>query len=149
MQLSTHDSAARQRIRDGSTVDMIRLERADFLMGTETAEGFPADGEGPVRKVHLDAFLIDRYPVTNGAFAEFVRKTNYKTEAEQFGWSFVFKGHIPPEQYPKIVEDTVLGAAWWCKVKGADWRHPEGPDSSIKTRTQQPTRSANGARGRK
>jgi formylglycine-generating enzyme len=36
------------------------------------------------------------------------------------------------------VEDTVLGAEWWCKVKGADWRHPEGPDSSVDARPHQP-----------
>lgn len=117
---------------------MIRLESSEFLMGTETTDGFPADGEGPVRKVWLDAFLIDRYPVTNEAFAEFIKKTGYKTEAEQFGWSFVFKGHIEPGQYDRLVEDTVLGVEWWCKVRGADWRRPEGPDSNIDTRPQQP-----------
>ncbi len=50
----------------------------------------------------------------------------------------MFKGHIAADEYPRIVEDTVLGAEWWCKVKGADWRHPEGADSSIGARPHQP-----------
>jgi formylglycine-generating enzyme required for sulfatase activity len=107
-------------------------------MGSDYARGFPADGEGPVREVTLDPFYIDRIPVTNQAFAEFVRKTGYRTEAEDFRWSFVFQGHIAPEDYARVVEDTVLAAPWWCKVWGADWRHPEGPDSNIDTRGDYP-----------
>lgn len=116
----------------------VRLDGGRFLMGSDYAEGFPADGEGPVREVTLNAFYLDRMPVTNLAFAEFVRKTGYRTEAESFGWSFVFKGHIAPEDYQRLVEDTVLAAPWWCKVSGADWRHPEGPDSNIDTRDEYP-----------
>jgi formylglycine-generating enzyme required for sulfatase activity len=117
---------------------MVRLGGGPFLMGTETSEGFPADGEGPIRKVTLDPFYIDRYPVTNEAFTEFVRATGHQTEAERFGWSFVFQGHIPPDDRARLVEDTVLGAEWWCKLRGADWRHPEGPDSSITDRSHCP-----------
>lgn len=107
-------------------------------MGSDYARGFPADGEGPVREVTLDPFYIDRTPVTNLAFAEFVRKTGYRTEAEVFGWSFVFQGHIAREDYARLVEDTVLAAPWWCKVWAADWRHPEGPDSNIDARGDYP-----------
>jgi formylglycine-generating enzyme required for sulfatase activity len=117
---------------------MVLLEKNTFLMGTDTTEGFPADGEGPIRKVLVDAFYIDKYPVTNEAFAQFARATGYKTDAERFGWSFVFRGHIPPEQYSQIVEDTALVAPWWCKVQGADWQHPEGPDSDIDSRSHYP-----------
>jgi formylglycine-generating enzyme required for sulfatase activity len=88
--------------------------------------------------VTLDPFYIDRTPVTNLAFSEFVRKTGYRTESEVFGWSFVFQGHIAREDYARLVEDTVLAAPWWCKVLGADWRHPEGPDSNIDARGDYP-----------
>ena len=54
-------------------------------MGTGSREGFPADGEGPVREVTLDAFYVDVYPVTNFQFLEFIRATGYQTEAERFG----------------------------------------------------------------
>ena len=125
------------RVRASSS-DMVSLDGGRFLMGSDYARGFPADGEGPVREVALDPFYIDRTPVTNLAFSEFVRKTGYRTEAEVFGWSFVFQGHIAREDYARLVEDTVLAAPWWCKVLGADWRHPEGPDSNIDARGDYP-----------
>ena len=117
---------------------MIALPAASFLMGTDTDEGFPADGEGPVREVFVDAFLMDRHPVTNAVFEEFVRATNYKTEAERFGWSFVFWSHLPKKRFAELVEDTVAAAPWWCKVRGASWKSPEGPQSNISKRGDYP-----------
>jgi sulfatase modifying factor 1 len=131
-------SAARIRATSGSTAGMVKLDGGPFLMGTDTSEGFPADGEGPVREVTVDSFYIDAYPVTNAAFAEFVSATGYQTESERLGWSFVFQGHIPAERYSELVEATVPAAPWWCKVSGASWLHPEGPDSSIKGRDNCP-----------
>jgi formylglycine-generating enzyme required for sulfatase activity len=72
---------------------MVKLDGGAFLMGTDFAQGFSEDGEGPVREVTLDAFYVDVYPVTNRRFGEFVRATGYRTEAEGFGWSFVFHAH--------------------------------------------------------
>jgi formylglycine-generating enzyme required for sulfatase activity len=69
---------------------MVRLQGGPFLMGTDYERGFPEDGEGPVREVNLDPFWIDRAPVTNALFGKFVQETSYLTEAERFGWSFVF-----------------------------------------------------------
>ena len=131
-------SAQRIRAASGSTSDMAKLDGGTFLMGTDAAEGFPQDGEGPVREVTLDPFHIDIYPVTNLQFHEFVKAANYQTEAERLGWSFVFQGHIPPERYDELVEATVAGVDWWCKVRGADWQHPEGPGSSTDARPNHP-----------
>jgi sulfatase modifying factor 1 len=117
---------------------MVKLDGGPFLMGTDYAFGFAADGEGPIRKVTVDPFYIDAYPVTNEQFQQFAKATGYCTEAERFGWSFVFQGHIPPERYDELVDQTVVGAGWWCKVAGSDWRHPEGPDSSIDARAECP-----------
>src|SRR5580765_2116944 len=117
---------------------MIKLPGGMFLMGTEDQEGFPSDGEGPVREVTLDPFWIDRYPVTNATFAKFVAATGYKTEAEQFGWSFVFWSHIGKKRRAELVEDTVAAAPWWCKVRGAKWDSPEGPGSDIRKREKYP-----------
>ena len=117
---------------------MRRLDGGPYLMGTETDLGFPADGEGPVREVILDSYYVDTYPVTVEAFAEFAKATGYKTEAERFGWSFVFHKHLAAEKYSRLVEDTVAGHEWWCKVKGANWRHPEGPESSANDRFDHP-----------
>ena len=107
-------------------------------MGTDYAEAFPLDGEGPVREVTIDPFLIDRHPVTNDLFRQFVDATGYKTEAEVFGWSFVFWAHIPESRFADLVEDTVAGAPWWCKVPGATWNSPEGPGSNVAKRGDHP-----------
>jgi sulfatase modifying factor 1 len=117
---------------------MISLASSTFRMGTDYHRGFPADGEGPVRPVSLSSFEIDTYPVTNADFALFITATNYRTEAEIFGWSFVFWAHIPQEKFAAIVEDTVAAAPWWCKVPGATWNHPEGPGSSIENKPNHP-----------
>ena len=138
LDISRQATAHRRRATNGSTAAMIRLDGGSFLMGTDTDEGFPADGEGPVRKVLLDDFYIDQFPVTNESFAEFVRATQYQTEAQRFGWSFVFQGHLPQEQRVRSAADTVVGAEWWYKVHGSDWQHPEGPDSSIDDRMNYP-----------
>jgi formylglycine-generating enzyme len=113
---------------------MVKLDGGEFLMGTDGPEANVQDGEGPVRKVTLGAFYIDLSPVTNLQFAEFTRATKYVTESERLAWSFVFQGDIPTGQFASLVEQTVPGVSWWCKVKGADWRHPEGPDSSVEAR---------------
>ncbi|SFK77781.1 Formylglycine-generating enzyme, required for sulfatase activity, contains SUMF1/FGE domain [Geodermatophilus ruber] len=111
------------------------LPGGTFLMGTEDAAGFPADGEGPVRAVTLAPFRIDRYAVSNARFAEFADATGYRTDAERFGWSFVFAGLLPAD-HPAT--RAVAQAPWWRQVEGADWRHPEGPGSSILRRLDHP-----------
>ncbi|MGH9598919.1 MAG: formylglycine-generating enzyme family protein [Terracidiphilus sp.] len=107
-------------------------------MGTDNPEGFPQDGEGPVREVTLRPFWIDRSTVTNRLFRQFIEATSYRTEAEQFGWSFVFWLHIPKARFNELVEDTVQAAPWWCKVPGARWDAPEGPGSNLLRRDDYP-----------
>jgi formylglycine-generating enzyme required for sulfatase activity len=107
-------------------------------MGTDFAEGFPADGEGPVRPVTVQPFSIDRFPVTNELFRRFVQETGYRTDAERFGWSFVFWLHIPRKRFDQLVEGRVPAAPWWCRVNGARWDRPEGPDSSLLRREKHP-----------
>lgn len=124
--------------REETLARMVPLPGGTFLMGTENPEGFPTDGEGPVRAVTLDAFLIDRHPVTNALFGKFVMATGYKTEAERFGWSFVFWSHISKKRFVELVEDTVAAAPWWCKVRGARWDAPEGPGSDVRKRGDYP-----------
>ncbi len=114
---------------------MIHLPGGYFLMGTDDPNGFPADGEGPVRRILLDAFLMDRTPVTNEAFARFVTSTGYKTEAERFGWSFAFEGDLPESLHPL---EAVPGVDWWKRVDGACWNHPEGPNSNLGERASYP-----------
>lgn len=109
---------------------MIYIPGGSFRMGTEDRESFPQDGEGPVREVMVDPFLIDPVAVSNESFSEFVGQTGYITDAEQFGWSFVFH-LLVSDRTAETVTGSVPQAPWWLAVPGADWRHPEGPDSGI------------------
>lgn len=109
---------------------MVRIGGESFRMGTDSDEGFAADGEGPPRDVHVDPFLIDRYAVTNAEFLEFVQETGYTTDADRFGWSFVFERYVNRADRNRIVE-SVGDAPWWVAVEGANWLHPNGPSESI------------------
>lgn len=102
-----------------------------FAMGSDAPDTFAGDGEGPVREVELAAYRIDAYAVSNDRFAVFVDATGYLTEAESFGWSYVFADHVHPQAREHVVDGTVPGASWWRGVRGADWRHPAGPGSSL------------------
>jgi len=104
-------------------------------MGSDVGPGYPGDGEGPTRRVTVDPFSIDRFAVTNAQFATFVDATGHISEAESFGWSFVFAGLLPDD----FVETRgVVGAEWWRQVFGAQWRHPEGPQSDLADRLDHP-----------
>lgn len=115
---------------------MVLISGGDFLMGTDNP-GIPADGEGPQRPVHVDSFYMDIQEVTNRQFEIFVNATGYITEAEKFGDSFVFEG-ILSETVKTEITQAVAAAPWWLPVKGAYWRHPEGPDSNITVRLDHP-----------
>jgi formylglycine-generating enzyme required for sulfatase activity len=106
-----------------------------FRLGCDRREGHAGDGEGPSRLVHVDAFEIDATAVSNARFAGFVAATGYMTDAERAGWSFVFAGLLPDD-----FKETrgVAAAPWWRQVFGTDWRHPEGPQSSLIGRDAMP-----------
>ena len=94
------------------------------------------DGEGPVRKVRLRSYGIDRYAVSNQRFAAFVADTGYVTEAERFGWSFVFKGFVQPTLVNAL--PAAPEAPWWIRIEGAYWKYPEGEGSHIEDRKNHP-----------
>ncbi len=105
-------------------------------MGDQHGDGDPADGERPVHRVVLGAFLLDATTVTNASFARFVKATDYVTDAERWGSSGVF--HLAFTGDRSDVLTSVEGAPWWLAVRGASWRRPEGPGSSIGDRAQHP-----------
>ena len=117
--------------------EMVRLDGGAFLMGTDDPDGFPADGEGPIHSVTLSPFWIDVTTVTNRQFGLFVDDTAYETEAERFGWSYVFAGHLAPKALRKA-RGRAASAPWWFAVDGAFWRRPEGRGSHVGNRQDHP-----------
>uniref|UniRef100_A0A8C3P8Y7 Formylglycine-generating enzyme n=1 Tax=Chrysemys picta bellii TaxID=8478 RepID=A0A8C3P8Y7_CHRPI len=117
-------------------LQMALIPTGMFTMGTDEPE-IQQDGEWPARKVHVSQFYMDRYEVSNVEFEKFVNATGYVTEAEKFGDSFVFEGMLS-EQVKTEIQQAVAAAPWWMPVKGANWRQPEGPDSSISKRMDHP-----------
>jgi sulfatase modifying factor 1 len=117
-----------------STEGMVLVRGGTFLMGTNEPT-FPADGEGPVREVAVGDFWIDAHALSNAEFARFVEETGYTTEAERFGWSYVFYQFLPKGHPPML---SVPQAPWWLQVHGATWKHPEGPGSTVEGRLDHP-----------
>uniref|UniRef100_A0A3P9NVD6 Sulfatase modifying factor 2 n=1 Tax=Poecilia reticulata TaxID=8081 RepID=A0A3P9NVD6_POERE len=81
---------------------MVNIPAGRLEMGTRAADS--RDGESPVRAVEVLPFRIDKYPVTNSMFRDFVRTEKYKTEAETFGWSFVFQDFVSEELKSKVTQ---------------------------------------------
>jgi formylglycine-generating enzyme len=120
----------------GDRARAVRLPGGTFLMGSEDADVNPGDGEGPVREVTVAPFAVDAHCVTNERFAAFVEATGYRTEAERFGWSFVFATFLPGEL--RRVSPRPSSAPWWCGAEEAYWAAPEGPGSDLSGRWDHP-----------
>ncbi len=122
---------------NGNVDGMALISGGEFLMGTDDPVGFRADGEGPVRPVRLNPFYIDACAVTNQQFDQFARETGYETDAERFGWSFVFHMFVGIKAR-RAAEQAAAEAPWWWVINGAYWRRPEGPGSNLKRRWNHP-----------
>jgi formylglycine-generating enzyme len=118
--------------KPASSDEMVLLAGGRFLSGSDDPWVYPSDGEGPVREVTVDSFWVDRFAVSNEDFGEFTEATGYATEAERFGWSFVFEGLLPDDFPPT---QSVVQAPWWRKVDESDWATP-GRASVISWRTR-------------
>ena len=114
--------------------------------GTSCSGSDPMKDARPLHRVYVSGFFMDKTEVTNEQFEKFVKATGYKTVAE-----------IKPsrEEFPNAPEENLVAGStvftptpgavplnnflrWWRYEKGADWRHPQGPKSSIKGRSRYP-----------
>ncbi len=136
----------------GTHQGMVWIPAGTFIMGGNNSQAAP--DEFPRHKVSVNGFWMDITTVTNEQFARFVKATGYKTTAEQKPDWNVLKKQLPPGT-PKP-DDSLLQAAslvfdppkqavdlndytqWWAWKKGADWKHPHGPKSSIKGKDNYP-----------
>ncbi len=122
--------------RGGSLRGVVDVPAGRFAMGDAFDEGYAADGERPVHEVELPAYRIGETAVTNAQFATFAKSTGHVTDAEEFGASAVF--HLAFAGDRADVLGAAAGTPWWLTVRGADWRHPEGPGSDVSRRPQHP-----------
>jgi sulfatase modifying factor 1 len=115
--------------------DMVWIPGATFRMGSN--KDYPE--ERPVHRVSVDGFWMDRCVVTNARFARFVEATAFHTFAEvppnpadypDARPELLFAGSLVFVQ-PDGPVDRSNNANWWHYIRGADWRHPYGPDSAI------------------
>src|SRR5215831_5222710 len=124
-----------REIKMPSRENMVFIESGSFMMGSDRY--YPE--EKPVHKVTVDGFWMDKFPVTNKEFKDFVSATNYVTVAER---------PLNPVEFPTVrKEDLVPGSMvfkkrnesvdlknyenWWQWMKGASWKHPQGPGSTV------------------
>ncbi|MFD3427350.1 formylglycine-generating enzyme family protein [Nocardia fluminea] len=115
---------------------LVEIPAGDFSMGDHFQEGQNQDGELPVHRVSLSAFSLAAKTVTNAQFAAFVNATGYVTDAEKLGVSAVF--YLAFQGHRRDILRRVDGTPWWLAVRGADWRHPDGPASDIGSRRNHP-----------
>ena len=116
----------------------VSLDGGTFVMGSEEEPQ-----ERPPHRVHVSPFSISPTEVTNAQFERFVKATGYLTTAERAPDWEVLRKQLPPgtpkpEASLLVPGSMVFTALKWLWVAGADWRHPEGPTSSIAGKEQHP-----------
>lgn len=125
---------------------MVVIEQGIFSMGASNQNG-ALNREYPIHKVKISSFLMDIHEVTNAQFKKFIDESGYVTTAEKkIDWG-VLKKQLPenipkPDEelfepgslvfsIPEEVSSLIDFSQWWKWTKGASWKHPQGPNSSI------------------
>lgn len=120
---------------------MVWIAGGEFSMGsTEFTDA------QPIHRVAVDGFWVDSTEVTNAQFTRFVSETHYVTVAERVPRAEDYPGAPPENLVAGSVVFTPPGTEvalddhfqWWAYVKGADWRHPDGPESTVDGRKDHP-----------
>ena len=137
---------------ENSLEGMVKIPAGEFMMGASDDEG-RAD-EYPQHKVRIDPFWMDAAEVTNAQFEKFVKATGYSTTAEKKpDWEELKKqlpaGTTKPDDSLLVAASLVFTSAnhpvalddasqWWAWTKGANWKHPQGPRSTINGKDNYP-----------
>lgn len=101
--------------------ETVTLSGGKFRMGSSSAD--PKRGELAAKSVGVKPFVIDKYPVTNENFRKFIRAKKIKTEAEKFGWSFVFRTFVPEKVRSKITQSVPVSSDLLYFETSASWRN--------------------------
>ncbi|MCX7422501.1 MAG: formylglycine-generating enzyme family protein [Planctomycetia bacterium] len=131
---------------------MVWMTGGEFTMGTDSELGWP--DEKPAHRVRVDGFWIDETEVTNSQFTAFVEATEYVTTAEKVPSVEEILAQSPPGTPAPPKEKLVAGSLvftmtegpvdlkdfsqWWRWTPGANWKHPEGPESNLDGRDDHP-----------
>jgi len=107
------------RISETDGMTLVFVPGGDFTMGSDSSS---FASERPVHTVFLDSYWLDQTEVTNAMFGTFVAQTGYQTDAEKTGSS---NGYNPDTAKTELTQ-------------GADWQHPQGPDSSLSDLAEHP-----------
>ncbi|MDH7460328.1 formylglycine-generating enzyme family protein [Chitinophagaceae bacterium 26-R-25] len=130
---------------DAAPEGMVKIPGGEFSMGGVNPKGMQDGGHEamndarPIHRVYVNPFYMDETEVTNAEYAKFVAATGYVTVAEK---------KPTKEEFPDAPEENLVAGSvvftppshevklndhyqWWNYIKGADWRHPTGPDSDI------------------
>ncbi len=131
---------------------MVWIPGGEFSMGSDDPTTSLCGGKDampdarPIHRVYVDGFWMDATEVTNAQFEAFVKATGHVTISEQTPKAEDFPGAPPenlvagsvtftPPDAPVLLNDHLQ---WWSYIKGANWRHPEGPGTDIKGRENYP-----------
>jgi formylglycine-generating enzyme required for sulfatase activity len=131
---------------------MVWIPGGEFSMGAADPPGMDSVGMNattdsrPIHRVYVDGFWMDATEVTNAEFEAFVRATKFVTVAERTPRAEDFPGAPPENLVAGAVVFSPPGHAvpldnhfqWWSYINGANWRHPEGPKSTLKGRERFP-----------
>lgn len=131
---------------------MVWIPGGEFIMGSDLSDARP--DEHPTHRVKVTGFWMDATEVTNKQFRTFVAATGYVTTAEKPPDVASIMSQMPAGSPPPLPENLVPGSLvfiptenpvplddirqWWRWTPGADWRHPEGPDSSVEGKDDHP-----------
>lgn len=143
--VSCEPSDSQPKPAGAAPAGMVWIPRGEFTIGWDGPEGRP--DESPAHRVQVDGFWMDATEVTNAQFRAFVDATGYVSTAERpIDWEQMRKDVRPgtPKPSDEMLQpgsmvftppDHAVNLRefrrWWSWVHGADWRHPDGPGSSI------------------
>ncbi len=145
---STSENFSQKAIPKG----MIWIPGGEFTMGSDNKES--KNDEKPPHQVRVDGFWMDLTPVTNREFKAFVDATGYITTAEKAPSLEEIMAQVPPGTPAPSPERLVAASlvfkmtqgpvslksnrSWWEWKPGANWKHPEGPESTIEGKEDHP-----------